>query len=111
MGIGSDTIEIVARLRCAGLLRRKTAVVEIGAQQLEASFVDAADRLERLGWLFGITNSLALSPATPTDIVHGNLRHLDAAAPPARDFWQWLRFPKYSNYIRGRPRRQTPRPK
>src|ERR1700704_2293949 len=103
MGIGSDAIELLAQLRLEGLIRSNTAVVEIGAQQLADSFLDASDRLRRLGWLFGIDRPLPLPAARPTDVVHGTLRHLDAEAPAAREFWRWLGFQYAAIDIDGSP--------
>jgi hypothetical protein len=103
MGIGADIIEVMAELRLAGLVRRKTAIIEIGAQQLENSFLSASDQLQRLGFLFGISNPLVLPVAKPTHIAHGDLRHLDAEAPAAREFWRWLGFEYAAIDIDGSP--------
>jgi len=103
VGIGSDVIELVAQLRLEGLIRRKTEIIEIGAQQLENTFLDAADRLRRLGFLFGIDRPLPLPDANPMEVAHGDLRHLDSKAPPARHFWQWLGFEYAAIDIDGSP--------
>jgi hypothetical protein len=92
MGIGSDLIELLIKLRTAGYLRDNSAVMEIGAQQLANSFLTAGARITDLGRLFGIDAPLSLPTPTPSHIVHGNLEHLDSNAPFARDFWRWLGF-------------------
>lgn len=103
MGIGADVIELVGQLRLEGLIRRKTAIVEIGAQQLDSTFLDASERLQWLGCLFGIDRPLSLPPARVTEIAHGTLRHLDPGAPAAREFWQWLGFQYAAIDIDGSP--------
>src|SRR4051794_10704311 len=95
MAIGSDAIELLIRLRTAGLIRRDCSVVDIGAQQLANTFLAASERIARLGHLFGIEESPPLAPPRPSRIAHGQMEHLDAAAPMARDFWLWLGF-KYA---------------
>jgi hypothetical protein len=92
VGIGSDVIELLIKLRISGLLHRRTAVMEIGAQQLANSFLSEPDRIVWLGHVLGIDRPLSLPPPRPSHIVHGELEHLEAAAPPARDFWRWLGF-------------------
>ena len=92
MGIGSDVIELLTELRTSGYLRDRTAVMEIGAQQLANSFLSASEGIANLGHLFGVDTPLALPAPKPSHIVHGDLEHLDSAAPFARDFWRWLGF-------------------
>ena len=103
MGIGSDTIDQLIWLRTKNLLQERTAVVEIGAQQLNNSFLSAPDKIKQLGTLFGINRPLSLPPPKPTHIVHGQLEHLDVAAPWARDFWNWLGFEYAAIDIDGSP--------
>jgi len=79
-------------LRLAGLIRRRTAVMEIGAQQLANSFLEAKEKLQKLGAFFGIDQPVDLGARTESRIVHGQLEHLDAAAPASRKFWLWLGF-------------------
>lgn len=92
MGIGSDAIELLIRLRTSGHLRRRGAVMEIGAQQLAHSFLDSTQRIAQLGYLLGIDRPLSLPSAKTSSFVHGDLRHLETTAPLARDFWRWLEF-------------------
>src|SRR5438067_5314128 len=92
MGIGSDIIELLIQLRLSGHIRRRTSIIEIGAQQLAGSFTSASGDLERLRGIFGVRRSLALGKPVRSPIVHGELEHLDATAPAAREFWNWLGF-------------------
>lgn len=103
MAIGSDGIELLIRLRTAGLIRRHCAVVDIGAQQLANTFLGASDRIARLGHLFGIEQPPPLAPPRPGRIVHGEMEHLDAAAPMAREFWLWLGFQYAAIDVDGSP--------
>jgi hypothetical protein len=92
MALGSDAIEIVIRLKDEGYLNGPRSVIEVGAQQLANSFLEARPRIEKLGEMFGALQPFVLPAPKPTYIVHGELEHLDATAPSARDFWAWLGF-------------------
>jgi hypothetical protein len=92
MGIGYDTIGRLIELRLAGLLRRRTAVIEIGAQQLANNFLGNTENLKRLGAVLGIDKPFDFGAPAQGRIAHGGVEHLDSAAPPARLFWQWLGF-------------------
>ena len=77
--------------------------MEIGAQQLANSFLSAPDRITYLGKQFGIDRPFSLASAKPSHIVHGDLEHLNADAPFARDFWLWLGFDYGAIDIDGSP--------
>jgi hypothetical protein len=105
MAIGSSFLEILGRLRLAGLARCNTAVMEIGAQQLSGTFLDAPERVQRLGMLFGVARPLSLPTEKRQRIVGpGGLPDLlDPAAPAARIFWEWLGFDYAAIDIDGSP--------
>jgi hypothetical protein len=103
MGLGSDAIELLIRLRQEGHVPLRGSVIEIGAQQLANSFLTSRDRIVAAGELFGASAECPLSPARATQIIHGDLEHLAADAPPARDFWQWLGFDYAAIDIDGSP--------
>jgi hypothetical protein len=103
MGLGSDAIELVMRLKDEGYLNGPYSVTEIGAQQLANSFLEARAGIEKLGEMFGVREPCRLPEAKPTYIVHGQTEHLDAAAPLARDLWTWLGFEYASIDIDGSP--------
>jgi hypothetical protein len=103
MGIGSDFIEVLTKMRMEGLVRRKASVIDIGAQQLESSFFDVPEHLRWLGLLFGIDEPPRLNGVDSGSLMHGNLRHLGSDAPPARDFWHWLGFRYTALDIDGTP--------
>src|SRR5205823_2636795 len=103
MGIGSQVIELLIKLRMAGLLRTRTSVMEIGAQQLANNFLIEKSRVVRLGHLLGIEPPLYLPEPKSSQTLHGGLEHLDSQAPPARDFWCWLGFKYASIDIDGSP--------
>jgi hypothetical protein len=92
MGIGSDALEILIRLKEEGCLPDRASVIEIGGQQLANTFLEARDRISHVGSLFGAVRPCPLPGARPTHIVHGELEHLSENAPLARDFWTWLGF-------------------
>jgi hypothetical protein len=102
MGIGSEDIELLIKLRKSGLLNPRSAVIEVGAQQLAPSFLLKTDRLIELGHLFGVDSQLALPKPKSTDTAYGDL-HLEPAAPSARTFWQWLNFEYATIDIDGDP--------
>jgi hypothetical protein len=105
MAIGSSSVEILARLRLAGLVRCNTPVIEIGAQQLSGTFLDEPERVRRLGMLFGVARPLSLPTARRQRIVGpgGVPDLLDPAAPAARIFWEWLGFDYAAIDIDGSP--------
>jgi len=103
MGLGSDAIELVIRLKDEGYLNGNLSVVEIGAQQLANSFLEARYRLIDVGRLFQAAPPCPLPGARPTHIVHGGSEHLAADAPAARDFWTWLGFDYAAIDIDGSP--------
>jgi hypothetical protein len=105
MAIGSSFLEILGRLRLAGLARCNAPVMEIGAQQLSGTFLDAPERVQRLGMLFGVARPLSLPTARRERIVGpGGLPNLlDPAAPAARIFWEWLGFDYAAIDIDGSP--------
>ena len=92
MGIGGNFIEILGSLRRRGYLRTPSAVVEIGAQQLANSFLEAQPAVDALGDLFGIDRRFPLPAPQISQVVHGTLEHLNSAAPMARGFYEWLGF-------------------
>ncbi|HXP05201.1 MAG TPA: hypothetical protein VN808_13855 [Stellaceae bacterium] len=92
MGLGADTLDMLERLHAEGRLTVPRSVMEIGAQQLSNNFLEAKDRIDRVGKIFKIPTTCPLPDPTPTYIVHGDLEHLAEDAPRARDFWTWLGF-------------------
>jgi SAM-dependent methyltransferase len=103
LGIGSDAIEILIKLRASGHLHPRGAVMEIGAQQLSNEFLIRQEKLTRLGSVFGTEKPLALPQPKSSHVVHGDLMHLDQDAPRARDFWRWLGFDYAAIDIDGSP--------
>jgi len=92
MGLGADTLDMLVRLHAEGYLTVPRTVMEIGAQQLSNNFLEAKDRIDGVGKLFRIPEPSPLPDPKPTYVVHGDLEHLPADAPRARDFWTWLGF-------------------
>jgi hypothetical protein len=103
MGIGVQFLNILAKLRADGFLEPPASVVEIGAQQLDNSFLEASDEIARLRELFGIDQPVDLPPPQPTHILRGSLEHLSPNAPRARLFWTWLGFNYAAIDIDGSP--------
>jgi hypothetical protein len=92
MGLGADTLDMLVRLHAEGHLTVSRSVMEIGAQQLSNNFLEAKERIDRVGKIFQIAAPCPLPDPKPTYIVHGDLKHLAEDAPRARDFWTWLGF-------------------
>jgi hypothetical protein len=103
VGIGVEIVELLIGLRNSGHVRQHAAVMEIGAQQLANSFLSAPDRIAHLGKLFGVDRMFSLPRPMPSHIVHGDVEHLNADAPFARDFWHWLQFNYAAIDIDGSP--------
>jgi len=55
MGIGSDSLVLISDLKKQGHLAESGAVIEIGAQQLANTFLEAKDTIRELGQAFGVT--------------------------------------------------------
>ncbi|HYM31975.1 MAG TPA: hypothetical protein VEU47_11775 [Candidatus Cybelea sp.] len=103
MGIGSDLIVDLVTLKRAGELEGCNAVVEIGAQQLAQSFLDAKAELDGLYALFGAKCPPTLAAGQATHVAHGALQHQAADAPHAREFWRTLGFTYAAIDIDGSP--------
>jgi hypothetical protein len=103
MGINVENLKLLIRLREAGLIPDRAAVVEIGAQQLDNSFLRARSLVARLGQLFGVTDPIGLPDPLPTHLTEGGEDHLPEAAPLARKFWEWLGLGYASIDIDGSP--------
>ena len=103
MGTGWKDLELIVRLKAEGYISPRGAVVEIGAQQLTNEVLRDRERLKQLGEAFGVTDPLELPGPTKPIFLHGNLEHLDSAAPPARDVWTWLGFDYAAIDIDGSP--------
>jgi hypothetical protein len=97
--MGARTLPLLMALKRRGYIASGSAVIEIGAQQLDDSFVGATDDIAATGRLFGVTSpppSFARSgPRSDTNVLAG--------APLAREFWTWLGFNYASIDIDGSP--------
>jgi hypothetical protein len=103
MGTGWKDFELIVRLKGAGYISAGGAIVEIGAQQLSNDVLRNREKLRQLGQAFGIASTINLPDPTKSILLHGNLEHLDSAAPPARDVWTWLGFEYAAIDIDGSP--------
>ena len=104
MGLGADILRVVTRLHEQGYLKGPTSIVEIGAQQLNNSFLRDRDGVDTIGKLFGAKTPLSLPAATQAQIVDGGIEDLSPDAPLARQFWEWLGFDYTAIDIDGSPR-------
>ena len=99
MGMGASILPLLMKLKQQGHIANGSAVIEIGAQQLDHSFIKATDDIAAAGQLFGATTpppSLAWTGArSDTDLLAG--------APLARAFWTWLGLDYASIDIDGSP--------
>jgi|SRR5579864_1141076 len=97
--MGADILPLLMALKRRGYIPNGSAVIEIGAQQLDASFVGATDDIAATGRIFGITSPPPpfawTGPRSDTNALAG--------APLARDFWTWLGFNYASIDIDGSP--------
>jgi hypothetical protein len=97
--MGASTLPLLMALKRRGFIPNGSAVIEIGAQQLDESFVAARRDIAAMGRFFGITTpppSFAWTgPRSDTNVLAG--------APLAREFWTWLGFRYASIDIDGSP--------
>jgi len=97
--MGASTLPLLMALKRRGYISNGSAVIEIGAQQLDESFVGATDDIAATGRFFGVTSpppSFARTgPRSDTNVLAG--------APLAREFWTWLGLNYASIDIDGSP--------
>jgi hypothetical protein len=103
MALGSVDVEIVRRLKREGYFSGPLSVIEIGAQQLANSLLEARDSLEVVGDLFGAPQPCPLPSAIPTHVGDGQPEHLAENAPDAHELWRWLGFDYAAIDIDGSP--------
>ena len=103
MALGNFDLELLIRLKGEGYLDSRLSVIEIGAQQLARTFLEARDRLAHVGSVFRADPPCPLPWATQTRYLDGGQEHLAEDAPAARDFWTWLGFDYASIDIDGSP--------
>jgi hypothetical protein len=95
VGIGVEIVEMFTSLRKGGYLPTPSKVIEIGAQQLANSLLEARSSVNALGLLFDATGTAPLGSPMQTHTVHGDLEALSPQAPAARELYEWLGF-RYS---------------
>jgi hypothetical protein len=99
MGMGASTLPLLMALKRRGYIPNGSAVIEVGAQQLDETFLSAKNDIGAIGRFFGITSPpppFAWSgPRSDTNVLAG--------APLAREFWTWLGLSYASIDIDGSP--------
>jgi hypothetical protein len=99
VGMGASTLPLLMALKRRGYIPNGSAVIEIGAQQLDETFLSAKTDIAAIGRFFGITSpppSFAWTgPRSDTNVLAG--------APLAREFWTWLGLNYASIDIDGSP--------
>lgn len=101
MGVNARNLDLLIRLKEGEYIPASGAVMEIGAQQLDNSFLRARSDIEKIGALFGANGPAAL-PLLSSDGDVG-MEHLSPEAPFARVFWQWLGLEYASIDVDGSP--------
>ena len=99
MGMGASTLPLLMKLKQQGHIANGSAVIEIGAQQLDDSFIKATRDIAATGRLFGATTP---PPAFAWTGARSDTNLL-AGAPLAREFWTWLGLDYASIDIDGSP--------
>jgi hypothetical protein len=99
VGMGANTLPLLMKLKQQGHIANGSAVIEIGAQQLNDSFIKATGDIAAVGRMFG-----TLTPP-PSFTWTGARSATDklAGAPLAREFWTWLGLEYASIDIDGSP--------
>jgi len=99
VGMGASTLPLLMALKRRGFIPNGSAVIEIGAQQLDESFVAAKADIAATGRFFGVTDPPPpfawTGPRSDTNVLAG--------APLAREFWTWLGLSYASIDIDGSP--------
>jgi hypothetical protein len=103
MGISALDLNVFLRLREEDYIPDRASIVEIGAQQLTNSFLEAREPFIEAGQRFQASGEPCLVRPNPMFMANGGVEQLDAAAPMARDFWRWLGFEYASIDIDGSP--------
>src|SRR5437879_11697477 len=86
MIIGTADLYVLLRLKEEGRIPDRASIIEIGAQQLANSFLEARQKIETAGRYFRARGDLRLPKPTPAVVAHGMMDQLDPGAPPAREF-------------------------
>ena len=95
MGIGVEIVDLLSSLRKDGYLPTPSRVIEIGAQQLANSLLEARSSVAALGRQFRAKGKFPLGSPQQTQTLHGDLEALSPQAPFARELYEWLGF-RYS---------------
>jgi hypothetical protein len=99
VGMGASTLPLLMALKRRGYIPNGSAVIEVGAQQLDESFLGAKNDIAAIGRFFGITSPPPpfawTGPRSDTNVLAG--------APLAREFWTWLGLSYASIDIDGSP--------
>jgi hypothetical protein len=99
VGMGAGTLQILIALKKQGYVPNGSALIEIGAQQLDDTFIQATDDIAVIGHLFGVAGLLPpfywAGPRDATNPLRG--------APLSREFWTWLGLSHASIDIDGTP--------
>jgi hypothetical protein len=103
MGFSRHDLTILAEMKQRSLIPDSGRVVEVGAQQLTNSFLEARAEIAEFGKLFGVAEPITLRAPAPVYHTGGGIEILDAIAPPSRDFWEWLGFQYSAIDIDGSP--------
>jgi hypothetical protein len=103
MGLGYSDLELLIRLREEGHIPIGGSVIEIGAQQLANSFLEAGSALDRAGYLFTVNQPCPLPQPGLRCTGDGGAELLPEGAPLASEFWAWLGFTYSSIDIDGSP--------
>jgi hypothetical protein len=99
VGMGASTLPLLMSLKRQGHIADGSAVIEIGAQQLDDSFIKATGDIAAAGRLFGATTP----PPTFAWTGARSDTNVLAGAPLAREFWTWLGLDYASIDIDGSP--------
>jgi hypothetical protein len=103
VGIGNVDLEVLIRLKKEGHIPDRSSVIEIGAQQLSNSFLEARASIDEIAALFEAPRPSPLPGPGVARLIDGQAVHLDAEAPRASEFWTWLGFDYASIDIDGSP--------
>lgn len=96
MGLSRGSLKLLIRLKEANLIPSRGAIVDLGAQRLDQSFLRERSDIEKMAELFGVADPAALPEPLVSEAGSDG-------GPPARLFWQWLGLDYASIDVDGGP--------
>ncbi|HEY9792383.1 MAG TPA: hypothetical protein V6D22_18420 [Candidatus Obscuribacterales bacterium] len=92
MGIAQADLRLLIELKKLGLIRTRSSVIEIGAQQLTNSFMTDREGIEEIAGLFEVSDPFPFLQPPKDSWSSRSVENVVPESPLSRCFWNWLRF-------------------